>query len=234
MKRVTLSCILLTGRLDTKPPDFVRWSSAIRQPQVFTVLPDGCRDIVLRAPAGRPAQVRLTDWDLQPRQIMLTPGDCTVGFRLRPGLSLRKSDLTEVIHETDVQALICDAAAKHADTCAAIDALGGGDTPVCKVASQLGVSLRTLQRKFARLGLPSPEFWRLLGRARRVAVALSSDMPLIDVAGIYGYSDQAHMTRACRRWFNQTPQNIRRSPTLQTDFDQPALGAWTDEQTSIK
>lgn len=79
-----------------------------------------------------------------------------------------------------------------------------------RVARDLGVSARTLQRRFVQSGLPSPEFWRLLARARRAAGLLATAAPLAGIACDCGYSDQAHMTRDFARWFGTSPAQLRR------------------------
>ena len=193
----------------------------------YVVLPDGCRDIVISADG-----VVLTDWDMQPRRITLMPGERMIGYRLRPGIVFDPACLAEVKTSADAESLI--AGADDLDIADAIDLLAGSDISLTNVARQCGVSLRGLQRHFRSHGQPRPAFWRMLGRARRAAIALGSDVPLVDVADIYGYADQAHMTRAFRRWFGATPASIRADAGLRTEIDQPALGTWTDEQISIR
>ncbi len=214
----------------TKPPDFVRWTSQITQRRSFTILPDGCRDILI----DRQGQVTLTDWDMQPRKITLQPGAQLTGYRLRPGIIIDKADLADIKSRDDAEALISHARSENTDIDLAISVLGRESLMINTVATRLGVSLRTLQRQFQRRALPHPEFWRMLGRARRAAIALSSDMTLTDIAGTHGYSDQAHMTRACRHWFGHTPQQIRRDAGLLSDINQPALGTWTGEHISTR
>lgn len=211
----------LTGPLATDPLDFIRWTSRISQPQVFTVLPDGCRDILVHKSAAG-TTISLTDIDFRPRPTILRPGDEMIGYRLRPGLQLDVHNL----RASDIPDAIAHAKTAKTDLRHAIEALGTDGTPVHKVAKRLGVSLRSLQRKLARQKMPPPEFWRLLGRARRSAAALASDLPLADIAGMHGYSDQSHMTRACRYWFGHTPMQIRQSRAILDEMNQPALGNW--------
>lgn len=221
------------GPLGTETPDFIRWTSKITTRRAFSILPDGCRDIVIHT-NDHGTTATLTQLDMRPRKIVLNPGDEMIGYRLRPGLHICTSDLADITSDRDAAGLIQHAQSEHTDLSSAIHTLGADNTPVKNVAMQLGVSLRTLQRHFHKRGLPPPEFWRLLGRARRAAIALSSDLPLVDIAGTHGYSDQSHMNRAFRHWFCQTPHNIRLKPTLLADINQPALGTWTTEQTSIR
>ena len=198
------------------------------------MLPDGCRDILISTRPNQLPQVSLTNWDMQPRQITLHPGDQMTGYRLRPGLCIAPDDLTEVQTEQDVITLIDNGQSQNTDISDAIETLGASNAAPQHVARQCGVSLRTLQRQFRKRALPPPEFWRLLGRARRAAIVLPSSLSLTDIAGTYGYSDQAHMTRAFRHWFGHTPGQIKSSPVLLGDISQPALGTWMGEHSSIR
>jgi len=110
-----------------------------------------------------------------------------------------------------------------------IDALCLPGNSVHRLARQQGVSERTLQRRFSDLSLPTPAFWRQLGRARRAVQALQCRVPLAEIAAHYGYSDQAHMTREFVRWFGRTPVQLRRNPASMTDLAQPGLGNWSGE-----
>ena len=164
----------------------------------------------------------MTTLDLAPRRIRLNPGDEMIGYRLRPGLQVDVRHMTA----SDVTGVIADASQKQTDLSDAIAALGTDGTSANKIAKQLGVSLRTFQRQLARCDLPPPDFWRLLGRARRAAIALGSDQSIADIAAQHGFSDQAHMTRACQHWFRLTPRCIQKTACIRNDIAQPALGTW--------
>lgn len=220
--------------LGIEPIDFVCWSSRATAPCAFTLLPDGCRDIVVTTAADGACSVDLTDLDFQPRRVALTPGAELVGFRIKPGLCIDKDALSDVRRAADVRGLIADAAATQSEVPAAIATLASGAQSPTQVANHLGVSLRSLQRQFRKLGLPPPDFWRVLGRARRAATALAEDLPLADIAGVHGFADQAHMTRDCRAWLGHAPGQIRCDSALAAQLAQPALGAWIDEQISIR
>jgi len=72
------------------------------------------------------------------------------------------------------------------------------------------VSSRTAQRRFLRAtGLTHGAF-RQIERARQAAYALQHGAPILETAGAAGYYDQAHMTRALRRWMGATPGEIAR------------------------
>ncbi|WP_342076880.1 AraC family transcriptional regulator [Yoonia sp. SS1-5] len=220
--------------MDTDNPAYMRWYSDITEPAQFVIYPDGCRDIILTTDRNGSVSAELTSFDFKPRSITLHPGQRMTGFRLRPGLCVDQAGLAGIRDEKDATDLIHDADTRLAETSAALAALGTGGATVAQVARGSGVSPRTLQRRFRTLGLPMPEFWRLLARARRAAIDLASDHPLVDIAGIHGYADQAHMSRACKYWFSHTPGQIRRNRRILSDINQPALGTWTGEQISIR
>jgi AraC-like DNA-binding protein len=86
--------------------------------------------------------------------------------------------------------------------------LGEPDQPV--VARQLGLSVRSLQRRLADEG----HTWKQLLEATRHKLALhylrGTTHSIVDIACLLGYSDSANFTRACRRWEGRTPSAIRR------------------------
>jgi len=77
-------------------------------------------------------------------------------------------------------------------------------------ADVLGMSVRTLQRHLAAVGLTHES---LVGRARFATAASlleETDTKILDIALDLGYSDHAHFTRAFRRWAGCSPQQFRR------------------------
>lgn len=88
--------------------------------------------------------------------------------------------------------------------------LPSGNCRLASVAAQLSMHERTLQRHLSRTGLV---FEALVDRIRRErAIELLGDrrIPLAHVAGLLGYSEQSTFSRACRRWYRQTPGAQRR------------------------
>ncbi|MFJ3051925.1 AraC family transcriptional regulator [Pseudomonas nitroreducens] len=78
------------------------------------------------------------------------------------------------------------------------------------IAEQLGLHERVLQRRLAELGTG---FEQVLEQARRSCAQrylAERHMPMSQVAGLLGYSEQSVFNRACRRWFDDTPRAIRR------------------------
>ncbi|EKF73829.1 transcriptional regulator [Alcanivorax hongdengensis A-11-3] len=85
-----------------------------------------------------------------------------------------------------------------------------GDISVVRVAAQLHVSVRTLQRRLERRQLT----WQgLLDRTRsQLADHYLADpsLTLADIALLLGYSEHSAFTRAYRKWTGQTPVQRRR------------------------
>jgi AraC-like DNA-binding protein len=212
-------------------PRVHRWTYAVEADEVTAVLPDGCVDLLVMScsKTGRHI-VRVTDWDFAPRSVRLGEGTCLTGYRLQPGTTV---DLAEFdIADRDLSTLetkIDDLARHDPEVSEIIDALCLPGNSVHRLARQQGVSERTLQRRFRDLSLPTPAFWRQLGRARRAVQALPCRVPLAEIAAHYGYSDQAHMTREFVRWFGWTPVQLRRKPAAIADLAQPGLGNWSVE-----
>jgi len=78
------------------------------------------------------------------------------------------------------------------------------------VADALGTSVRTLQRRLSDL---DETFTGILETARMTSanrLIANGDLSLNEIAQELGYSDQAHFTRAFRRWTGISPAAFRR------------------------
>ena len=87
----------------------------------------------------------------------------------------------------------------------------GGLVRIDEVAARLGVSQRQLERTFrSHVGL-TPKTLARLARLRRarLALKLTRDRKLVDVALDAGYFDQAHFTRDFRELVGMTPGRYR-------------------------
>jgi len=214
---------------------YCEWSHYSSETTRYRVLPDGCRDVLIISDSNGSATRLLTDWDHQARSIELREGEHSRGFRMRPGLTVDAKELETVNADAEsITSFIVSQFDQRAEEYEIIDELGFLHASLSSVSRLAGVSVRTLQRRFKAEGLPNPDYWRLLSRARRAAVALASDESLIDIANRQGYSDQSHMTRDFQRWFQISPSQLRTDEALLTQVCQPGLGAWTFEQISIK
>jgi AraC-like DNA-binding protein len=88
--------------------------------------------------------------------------------------------------------------------------VGNGHPNMERIARQLGLSGRTLQRRLAERGL----VWKTLVEEVRRELALrylrDGDHSLTEVAFLLGYSDLSAFDRAFRRWLGATPAEHRR------------------------
>ncbi len=86
----------------------------------------------------------------------------------------------------------------------------GGQVSIDTVAEIAGISVRTLQRRFAEMGL---SYSGLLDEVRfEAAIPLLEDasIKMTDIAFDLGYSDPAHFARAFRRLAGVSPREFRR------------------------
>ena len=87
---------------------------------------------------------------------------------------------------------------------------------IASVANALGTSVRTLQRRLSDM---DESFTGILETARMTSanrLIANGDLSLNQIAQELGYSDQAHFTRAFRRWTGISPAAYRR---LQKTFE---------------
>lgn len=82
------------------------------------------------------------------------------------------------------------------------------------IAKTLSVHPKTLQRRLLAEG---QVFNDILDEVRRdrflELLAQPATLSLTQLAVMVGYSEQAALTRSCRRWFGQTPTELRRQPS---------------------
>lgn len=78
------------------------------------------------------------------------------------------------------------------------------------IAEQLGLHERALQRQLAELGQRFDALVEGIRRDRADFYLAERDLPMSQVAGMLGYSEQSVFNRACRRWFGLTPGERRR------------------------
>lgn len=89
------------------------------------------------------------------------------------------------------------------------DVLTDGIPSLGQVASDLGMSARTLQRRLSDQGLT---FQALVDQARRESAErflAATDYSIAEVAFLTGFSEQSAFTRAFKRWAGQTPGSYR-------------------------
>jgi AraC-like DNA-binding protein len=87
--------------------------------------------------------------------------------------------------------------------------LAEGECTFVSVASSIGMHPRTLQRRLRAEG----ESFEAIKDGVRRDVALrylkQSDLPLIRVAELLGYSETSVLSRSCYRWFSASPRQLR-------------------------
>lgn len=138
------------------------------------------------------------------------------GFRFPSAVLVRPLEADSAVHAV-VQEYLGTIALPHEVT--EVDAvvrlirrmLPTGALDLDLVADHLAQHPRTLQRHLAARGT---SFAELVDHARRDAAErylCDTDMPLGQLAGVLGFSEQSVLSRACRRWFNASPSQVRRA-----------------------
>lgn len=194
-------------------PILERWTSRPERDATRLVFPDGCRDVILVRSPGTPWKWILTDLDDGARAISVKAHSEYQGWRLRPGTSI---DPTALRRALELQSLEDLQDSQIEECCRCIPNVEeilevlSESTHVVGAAQLAGTSLRTLQRATSDLTGRKPMYWIRLARARRAARAISENTPLREAAAIFGFSDQAHMTREFQRWFSVTPGEVGR------------------------
>ena len=77
------------------------------------------------------------------------------------------------------------------------------------VASHLAVHPRTLQRQLAQVGSSFAEIVDNVRREEAERYLTGTRMPLSQIAGLLGYSEQSVLSRSCQRWFGRSPRSMR-------------------------
>lgn len=214
---------------------YQKWEYQPSSTERSLVFPDGCRDILVFHSQGKRYRIVQTDLDFAPRTVSHRSSTAITGYRLRPGMAVTDNALA-AIHagEADPEQILASEPHLQPGLEPVIAALSDVSETFTCVIKNSGASARTLQRQFSRQGLPAPEYWRLLGRARRAAQLLSYPHRLAEIAADCSYSDQAHMTREFKRWFGLTPAKLRQDKDVLNEVCQSGLGNWTSEQISIR
>jgi AraC-like DNA-binding protein len=87
-----------------------------------------------------------------------------------------------------------------------------GATEIDPVARLLGLGVRTLQRRLRQEGTSYRAILERLRAERALALVGDTELPLGNIAAALGFADQAHFTRAFRRWTDQAPSTLRGRP----------------------
>lgn len=210
-----------------KSPVLEKWLSLSKRDGETTVFPDGCRDVIFLRESGEAWRWFVSNLDESARRITLKAGCVHIGWRLRPGVSVRADVLSRALHgcsaeEVDeAQIAECCEVPVHLEEI--MESLAAGwDTR--SAAELAGTSLRTFQRTTTLLTGKGPGFWIRLGRVRRAAVLAGQGRALVEIAAHVGFSDQAHMTREFRHWFGVTPGRMRECDLVDIGVDASGFG----------
>ncbi|MGA8850122.1 MAG: AraC family transcriptional regulator ligand-binding domain-containing protein, partial [Aeromicrobium sp.] len=87
--------------------------------------------------------------------------------------------------------------------------LGTTTVQMADVAALLAVHPRTLQRQLDAEGTSFAAILDELRRTRARTYLTTSDMPMGQIAAALGLSEQSALSRSCRRWWDQSPSEIR-------------------------
>lgn len=187
------------------------WEFTASQAQHAYVIPDGCRDLIVRERPSCAPEVILTALDDRPRTVHVADGERLRGVRFRPGVHLDerllRTTCSPAMLDLDVRAVdgisVPDVRVQEA-----LQSIAAAEGALPTVARDLGVTARTLQRLVSeRTGRP-PIYWRRLARIRIAGRALAGGESIADVAVSHGFSDQAHLTRESRHWLGTTPRQL--------------------------
>lgn len=109
-----------------------------------------------------------------------------------------------------------------AQVAALIEKQLAGGCGIERIASQMGMHVRTLQRQLSAQGLYFEDIIDRLRRARADEFLRQSVVPLVQIAALLGYTEQASFNRACKRWFGMTPLLWRRTVIGQNENRAPS------------
>ena len=193
------------------------------------IFPDGCRDLICFSYPDKPAEWKVSELQSEPETVSIGPDAKLIGYRLTPGTMIPAGLLDTLSEAPEVQSVIEAAVDANTPAAEGIFALKRAQS-VAGAAKACGVSERSLYRMVTVATGKTPSFWLRLARARKAAVDIA--LPLAELAGEYGFSDQAHMTREFRRWFGLTPRDLRANAAIAEQLFQPALA--TGEQISMR
>ena|SRR5436190_1105421 len=78
------------------------------------------------------------------------------------------------------------------------------------VASSVGISVRTLQRRLHRSGTSYADVARSVRCAAALEMLKNRQRTIGEIARTLGYADHPHFTRAFQRWMGVSPREFRR------------------------
>jgi transcriptional regulator GlxA family with amidase domain len=96
------------------------------------------------------------------------------------------------------------------------------DLRINEIAADLGVSVRSLERKFgAAFGIPPMSFFRDLRLNKALSLVNSTNMPLVEVALSCGLGDPNRLSKLFRKKFSVTPAALRKKQPREVSKKKP-------------
>lgn len=193
----------------------------------FDIPPDGCRDIIFSAPQNKPLNWHIFDLAETNNAKIIDERIFMRGIRLRPGAIINYTRLKEILAPkpemtTSVTCDIISALSVDISLDEALIGLGEYQTNIKTISKNLGLSMRSLQRLVGTKTGKPPQFWRSLARARNTARTLFMANEFAQISLENNYSDQSHCTRDMIKWFDKTPSQIAKAPSLHKLLCSPA------------
>lgn len=177
--------------------------------------------------AARARQVLLRHEPIMPQQDYRRHFGCEVLFgQETDGFILTENDLLCEIDDPDEQ--VYEMATNYIDhhyppstppiharvRALIVRYLGSEDYTHERVAGELCMHPRTLQRRLRAEGMSFESIKDEVRREVALRYLQQSDIPLTRVAQKLGYAETSVLSRSCQRWFEASPQQIRRGGTV--------------------
>ena len=87
--------------------------------------------------------------------------------------------------------------------------LGSGQASRANVAAMLAMHPRTMQRHLDAAGVSFDGLRDSVRQELALHYLRETRIPLGQLAGLLGFSEQSALSRSCRRWFGETPSGVR-------------------------
>jgi AraC-like DNA-binding protein len=111
--------------------------------------------------------------------------------------------------ETVLTSLVRGEAMRHAVRGAIWSLLGGGTPSLQRVAGELRIAPRTLQRRLAAEGTSLQQQIEEIRKTMAVATLRDRSIAIADVAFLLGYTEPSTFFRSFKRWTGTTPRRFR-------------------------
>ena len=92
-----------------------------------------------------------------------------------------------------------------------VSAMHRGDPSIGRIATRLGFTPRTLQRRLDEDGLTFQQALEDLRQNMARQYLLGSQLSITEISGLLAYTDATAFGRAFRRWTGRTPAELRRA-----------------------